>query len=293
MEASDSAATRSEQATKAGPAAHRARRAAAMLFLSEFVGTGLLLAVGLSAVIMDFAPCSPVYSWLGAEGVRRAVTGFLFGSTGALIAVSPVGKVSGAHINPAVTLMFFAQGRLRLWHAAVYGAAQCAGAAVGALLLLTWGHRGASVQYGATTPGAAYGAGWALLGEVATTFTMILCLEIFLGHRRLRAYTPLLFPFLYAIMVYLEAPVSGTSTNPARSLGPALIAGVWRGWWVYWLGPVLGALLAVVVHRGTPLHHLRVEVAKLYHFQRDPHGIFYPGKLRAEDGDSDRRPPPE
>jgi hypothetical protein len=53
-----------------------------------------------------------------------------------------------------------------------------------------------------------------------------------------------LFPFLYAIMVWLEAPISGTSTNPARSLGPAGISGEWQGWWIYWLGPLIGAVSA-------------------------------------------------
>ncbi len=133
---------------------------------------------------------------------------------------------------------------------------------------------GQSERFGATVPGPGYGPGAALAGEVVTTFTMVLCLLIFLGHRRLRAYTPLLFPFLYAIMVYAEAPVSGTSTNPARTLGPGVVADVWQGWWVYWLGPAVGALSAVALHHGSPLHHLRIEVAKVYHFKHDPHGVF-------------------
>jgi len=243
-------------------------------FLSEFIGTGLLVLVGLSAVIMDFAPGSPVYAWLGSPGLRRFVTGFLFGSTGGLIALSPVGKVSGAHINPAVTLMFLVQGKLRPWHAGLYLAAQLAGAVVGALPLLAWGTWGRSIHFGATVPGPGYGPGLALAGEVATTFAMVLCLQVFLGHRRLRAYTPLLFPVLYAIMVYAEAPVSGTSTNPARTLGPAVITDLWRSWWIYWIGPAAGALLAVAVHRWSPLHPLEIEVAKVYHFEHDPHGVF-------------------
>jgi aquaporin Z len=51
-----------------------------------------------------------------------------------------------------------------------------------------------------------------------------------------RPFTPAMFPFLYAVMVYLEAPISGTSTNPARSFGPAIVSGQWQGWWIYWLG---------------------------------------------------------
>ena len=62
--------------------------------------------------------------------------------------------------------------------------------------------------------------------------------------RRLRPFTPALFPVLYAVMVYLEAPVSGTSTNPARSLGPAIVSGSWHGWWISWAGPFVGTLAA-------------------------------------------------
>ena len=65
-------------------------------------------------------------------------------------------------------------------------------------------------------------------------------------------------PFLYAIMVPLEASISGTSTNPARTMGPALISGQWEGWWVYWAGPLTGALVAVVVF-GAPDLDVAVE----------------------------------
>jgi aquaporin Z len=75
-------------------------------------------------------------------------------------------------------------------------------------------------------------------------------------------------------MVYLEAPISGTSTNPARSLGPEVISGDWSAWWVYWIGPMLGTLAAVAVYRITWLRRLEIDVAKLFHFEHDPHGIF-------------------
>jgi aquaporin Z len=72
-------------------------------------------------------------------------------------------------------------------------------------------------------------------------------------------------------MVWLEAPLSGTSTNPARSLGPALVSGEWSGWWAYWAGPLFGTVLAAVACRWLAR---RVEVAKLYHFDRDHHGLL-------------------
>lgn len=249
-------------------------RVPAPLLVAEFAGTALLIAVGVSIVIVDFGTGSPVLSLLPEAGVRRLLTGFGFGVVGALIAVSPIGKVSGAHINPVVTLAFWLKGTIGGRLALAYVAAQLAGAVVGALPLLAWGRMGESVWFGATHPGTGFGPGAALLGEVATTTALVLGLFLFVGHGRLRPFTPLLFPALYAVMVYLEAPVSGTSTNPARSLGPAVVAATWNGWWVYLVGPVMGALFGAGIHGITWVRRFEVEIAKLYHFEHDPHGVL-------------------
>jgi aquaporin Z len=243
-------------------------------FGAELIGTALLVTVGLSVVIFDLGHGSPLAQVLPNEAVRRFITGFLFGATGALITVSRLGKESGAHINPAVTLAFWLMGRMQARHAAGYVASQLAGALIGAVPLLAWGAMGRSVIYGATLPGPAYGATWALLGEVVTTFALIFGLFFFLRERSLRAFTPALFPPLYAIMVWLEAPISGTSTNPARSFGPAVVSGDWHGWWIYWLGPLIGTLLGVAVYLWAGWKRHLIEVAKVYHFDHDPHGIF-------------------
>lgn len=78
------------------------------------------------------------------------------------------------------------------------------------------------MAFGATLPGGDYGMPTVLMGEASTTFALIAGVCVFLGFRALRPFTPAMFPFLYAVMVYVEAPISGTSTNPARSLGPAM-----------------------------------------------------------------------
>jgi aquaporin Z len=245
------------------------------VLLAEAAGTGLLLLAGLSFVILDFGAGSPVSKWIPDPGLRRLITGFLFGSTGGLIAISPLGKLSGAHLNPVVTFAFWAQGKLQTHMMAGYILVQFAGAAIGSLPLLLWGQIGSSVDFGATVPGAGYSTWVVLAGEILTTGAMILGLFFFLSHAGLRGFTPLLFPFLYAVMVFLEAPISGTSTNPARSFGPSLVAGVWQGWWIYWLGPLLGTLLALVLIRSNWLGVLEVEVAKLYHFEHDPYQVFH------------------
>ena len=246
-----------------------------LLFGAELVGTMLLVVVGLSIVILAFGDGSPVVRLIPDAGGRRLIAGFLFGTTGALIALSPLGKESGAHINPVVTLAFWLTGKLGASHALGYGLSQFIGAVLGALPLMAWGEMGRSVAFGATLPGVAYGEMAALLGEVATTFALIVGLFLFLRHRRWRRFTPALFPVLYAVMVFAEAPISGTSTNPARSLGPAVISGAWHGWWIYWLGPLLGTLLGVAVLRLGGRHWLRIEVAKICHFGHDRYGVFH------------------
>ena len=247
------------------------------MFVSELVGTALLVLVGLSLVILMFGDGSPIPGVLPGEGWRRLITGFLFGTTGALIALSPVGKRSGAHINPIVTLAFRLMGKLDLRTTLGYVVAQLSGAILGALPLLAWGAMGRSVAFGATLPGAGYAIETVLLGEVITTFAMVTLLAVFLGFRRIRPFTPALFPPLYALMVYVESPISGTSTNPARSLGPAVVSGAWEGWWVYWVGPLVGSIAACLA---CSMLAKRITVAKLYYFDSDRDRLFRrPGSL--------------
>lgn len=241
------------------------------LFLSEFIGTAFLLLVGLSLVIFMFGTGSPMAELIPSVTLRRIITGFLFGGWGALISLTNVGKVSGAHINPAVTMVFWIFKKIETKSAGYYVLGQLAGAIVGCLPLLAWGSMGESLSFGATTPGTGYTPMMALLGEVITTFIMVSGLVLFIGFRNIRAYTPAIFPFMYAIMVPLEASLSGTSTNPARSLGPSVISGVWNEWWIYWVGPFAGAFLASLV-----LSRLAkgITAAKLYHFDNQQDSLF-------------------
>jgi aquaporin Z len=100
---------------------------------------------------------------------------------------------------------------------------------------------------------------------------MISLLAVFLGFRTIRPFTTAIFPPLYGIMVWAEAPISGTSTNPARSLGPAVISGQWQVWWIYWIGPMAGMLLAVLA---CSFLAKRIEVAKLYYFESAHDRLF-------------------
>ena len=238
-------------------------------FISEFIGTGLLLLGGLSLVIFMFGAGSPGPQLIPNLLARQMITGFLFGGLGASIALSRIGTVSGAHINPAVTMVFWLYRKIEGRLAITYVLAQLGGAIVGCLPLLLWGVMGRSIQFGATVPGTGWSDNAALIGEVITTFTMVSLLVIFIGFRQIRAFTPAIFPILYMIMNPLESAISGLSTNPARSLGPAVISGQWEGWWIYLVGPVIGALLASLA---CSLLAKRITIAKLYHFDSESEG---------------------
>lgn len=234
------------------------------MFFCEMMGTAILVMAGLSLVIVTFGSGSPVAAILPSVRLRQGLTGFLFGCVGASVTVSRLGKESGAHIDPAVTFGFWMMGKMQPSIAAGYILSQLIGALLGCLPLLAWDAMGRSVSFGATVPGTGYTVWAALVGEVVTSFCLAATLFIFISYRKVRRFTPATIPFLYAIMVPLEAPISGTSTNPARTFGPAMISGEWNAWWIYWVGPLLGALVSIVIFS---FLFQRIEEARLYHFE--------------------------
>ncbi|MFI5153063.1 MAG: MIP/aquaporin family protein [Chitinophagales bacterium] len=238
------------------------------LFFSEAIGTACLLFFGLSIVIFNWGDGSPVKAWIPLEGLRRLVTGFLFGSVGCLVTLSPVGKISGAHINPVVSLAFWLRGKMRTSTMIGYILSQMIGAVIGSFPLLLWGDTGRSIQYGITLPGN-NGLASAVLGEAITTAGLILYLYTFIGTKKLRNYTPFGIPVLYGLMTWAEGPVSGCSTNPARSFGPALVALNFSFYWMYWIGPLAGMLIITWVFRVRKMRRVfKMEAARLSYHNR-------------------------
>lgn len=237
------------------------------LYACEFAGTALLVFCGLSIVIAFWGKDAPLSRLPLPPGAIRALTGCLFGSVGALLAWSPLGKVSGAHINPAVTLGFWLARRIRWRDALGYVVAQSAGGIAGAAALLLWDGTGRSDYYGATAPAAALPLWIPLAGEMICGFALVLLIFLMVSHGATRRWTPLVNPPLFALLTWLEAPWSGASANPARSLGPAIVSGLWRGHWIYWIGPCGGAVLATaLLHLGVFGSHKPPE-ARLFHFR--------------------------
>jgi aquaporin Z len=215
------------------------------LFAAEAIGTGLLVFFGLSIVIFNLGEGSVVAKLIPIETVRRVITGFMFGTVGCLITISPVGKISGAHLNPAVTLAFWLRGKMKFDTMAGYVLCQLIGGIIGSIPLLMWGKQGESLQYGITLPGHA-GLTVAFIGEIFATACLIIYLYLFIGTKRLRNYTPYGIPFLFAFLTWTEADLSGCSVNPARSLGPALVAGNFTDHWVYWIAPAIGVIIVTL-----------------------------------------------
>jgi aquaporin Z len=237
------------------------------LYVAEAAGTALLVAVGLSVVIVCFGVGGAITRSLPNTAARHVLAGALFGTTGALITLSPLGRLSGAHINPAVTLAFWLESKIAWRDALAYVAAQCLGGILGAVPLLAWGRLGASIDYGATLVGAGFPVWQALLGEVVATALLVLAIFITAAHAPTRRFTPWTLPPLFAWLVWWESPISGASTNPARSLGPALIAGQWHGFWIYVVGPAVGAALAIGLLRLEVIGRHAVTVARVFHIR--------------------------
>jgi len=213
----------------------------------ELTGTALLLGVGFSAVVVVVSDRSPVGRALAGSGVRFLVVGVAFGALVAAIALSPLGRCSGAHLNPVVTLALWARGHVRRGDLVGYGVAQTAGALVGtALFALAWGSWARGIDYARTTP-EPVGAGRGVAIEAALTCALVAAIIGTMSLRRLRRWAPEVVAPVLAVAIWVGSAPTGASLNPARSLAPAVIAADYSGLWVYVVGPLAGAMAATLL----------------------------------------------
>jgi aquaporin Z len=173
---------------------------------------------------------------------------------GAALAVAPalmvmavilfMGTVSGAHLNPAVSLAFALRGDFPWRRVPAYVIAQFAGAVLAPLLL--WALIGRHGRAGLTLPGPGVSTPVALIWEVVLTTGLVsVILGTASGAQQVGSLAALGVGSYIALAGLFGAPVSGASMNPARSLGPALVLGDWTAWWAYLIGPAAGAVAAV------------------------------------------------
>lgn len=205
--------------------------------IAEGIGTFILVFAGTGAVMVNS---------ISGSAVTHLGISFVFGAVVAAL-IYGMGHLSGAHFNPAVTLGFWGSGFFPKQKVVPYILAQLLGAiAASALLLISLGP---VANLGATVP---LNSNWLQSLVLETVLTFILMFVILGSGLDRRA--PIGFAGLaIGLTVGLEAafmgPITGASMNPARSLGPAFVGGIWQHHWVYWVAPILGAQLAVIVYR--------------------------------------------
>ena len=224
-------------------------------------------------------PASPVSHFLVSGLRRRALMGLAIGATVMTIIMSPWGKQSGGHINPAMTFAFYRLGKIAPWDALFYGVAQFSGATSGvafATLLLGGAAGDDTVRYAVTAPGV-YGAAVAFAAELAISFILMITVLLVTNHERLSRYTPYFVGSLYVVNITFETPLSGMSMNPARTFGPAAYGGYWHALWIYFVAPTIGMLAAATVflraRHGKPPY-----CAKLHHANHK-RCIFHHGSI--------------
>ena len=205
------------------------------------------LAEGLAAFALVFAGCGAIVAdaqyddALGVVGVAL-VFGLII-----MVMVYATGHLSGAHINPAVTFAFTLTRHFPARDALAYIGAQLSGAVAGAgLLLAVWPDQPASL--GATVPSV--GAGSALVYEVAlTAFLMFVIMAVATDTRAVGAGAAIAIGGTIGLDALAGGPVTGASMNPARSFGPALASGEWSDFWIYVIGPLVGASLGAFAYQ--------------------------------------------
>jgi aquaporin Z len=205
--------------------------------IAEFLGTFILVFAGTGAVMVNKT---------SAGSVTHLGISFVFGAVVTAM-IYALGHISGAHFNPAVTLGFWASGFFPKYKVLPYVLGQCAGAiAASQVLLITLGE---VANLGATIP---LNGNWLqslILETVLTFILMFVILGSGLDRRAHIGFAGIAIGLTVGLEAAFMGPITGASMNPARSLGPALIGGIWEHHWVYWVAPIWGAQLAVAVYR--------------------------------------------
>lgn len=201
---------------------------------AEFIGTFALVFAGTGAIIDD-----SLTGKIGQIGIAMS-----FGLVVAVMIYS-LGHISKAHFNPAVTIGFASVGKFEKKHVLPYIAAQIGGAILAsALLFMIFGNIG---NLGATLPRGSWMQSF-ILEVVMTFFLMLVIISVATDSRVKPEISGIAIGGVVALDALFGGAISGASMNPARSLGPAIIGGIFDNQWIYLIAPVIGSLLAVVIY---------------------------------------------
>lgn len=210
-------------------------RADARRWIAELIGTFFLVLIGPGAAMVNAASGGTI----GHAGVALA---FAF----VIVAmIHAVGHLSGAHLNPAVTLAFWSVRRFPAREVIPYIVAQCFGAILASLSLYAiLGHVG---RMGATVPsipvGAAFGMEWLLSFAL-----MFVIMAVATDERVADGFAAIAVGLTVGFCAMMGGPLTGASMNPARSLGPAVVGGIWTAHWIYWVAPITATIVAARVY---------------------------------------------
>jgi aquaporin NIP len=204
-------------------------------------------AEGLAAFALVFAGCGAIIANARYDGTLGTVGIALVFGLVIMVMIYATGHLSGAHINPAVTAAFALTRHFPPREAVAYVGAQCVGAVTAALVLLaTWTDKPAHL--GATLPSV--GTGSALLYEIVlTAFLMFVIVAVATDTRAVGPAAAIAIGGTVGLDALFGGPVTGASMNPARSLGPALAAGEWQDFWIYIVGPLIGASIGALAYQ--------------------------------------------
>lgn len=206
-------------------------------YLAELLGTFLFFAIGLTSVQAVGA--------LGAAAPLLVVVPLAFG-LGLLAAIFAFGHISGGHFNPAVTVAMVIDGRTTPADAVGYIVAQVIGAiAAAALVFVLWSQ--AAVASTITAPGSGFTDFQAIVLEAV--LTAIFLLVILSSTKHASTHAALAIPLTLVAIHLVAVPFTGSSVNPARSIGPALLGGDLSKLWIYLVAPIIGAVVAALVYR--------------------------------------------
>lgn len=229
-------------------------------WVAEFAGTALLLFAVVSTLTWMVRAGPP----LSDLWVRLPVVAVVAGAVVVVIAYGPLGRRSGAHLNPAVTLGLWIQDVVGTRDLLGYGIAQCAGGIVGVAAARVWGAQVAAdpVHWAVIRPAPSISPAAAALVEAAATAAQLLVVYALLTSPRYRRWAAVVAGVLLSVAIVGLATVTGAAFNPARALGPDVLAGIYPSLWVFVVGPLVGAAAAgaAVGRWGRPavtgkLHH--------------------------------------
>ncbi|HUZ55524.1 MAG TPA: aquaporin [Streptosporangiaceae bacterium] len=203
----------------------------------EFIGTFVLVTVAAGAGVINY--------YAGDTPVSRAAAVIAPGAA-VMAMIYAWGPLSGLHINPAVTFGFACRQVFPTGWVLPYWAAQLAGAVAAAWFLqLMFGHVSAGGNYPISTPGGDWRS--LVMEIVLTTILVSIILNTATGSRSIGHNAAIAVGSTVALLGLFASPISGASMNPARSLGPDIVGADFTAWWVYVAGPVIGALVAVII----------------------------------------------